>query len=60
MCSTPSCSFTSTPWAFVSFTPDIYSVPGAPRRMPTVNDRVYIHEIIDVIGHNRAHYMRRT
>jgi hypothetical protein len=24
----------------------------------TVNDRVYIHEIIDVVGHNRAHYMQ--
>jgi hypothetical protein len=23
-----------------------------------VNDRVYIHEFIDIIGHNRAHYMQ--
>src|SRR5205823_3077373 len=23
-----------------------------------VNDRVYIHEVIDIIGHNRAHYMQ--
>ena len=23
-----------------------------------MNDRVYIHEFIDIIGHNRAHYMQ--
>ena len=27
-------------------------------RVPPVNDRVYIHEIIDIIGHNRANYMQ--
>ena len=27
------------------------------RRATPVNDRVYIHEFIDIIGHNRANYM---
>ena len=32
---------------------------GAPRRGTIdVNERVYIHEFIDVIGHNRAKYMQ--
>ena len=26
-------------------------------RLRTVNDKVYIHEFIDIIGHNRANYM---
>jgi hypothetical protein len=32
------------------------STTGALYR-PAVNDKVYIHEVIDVIGHNRARYM---
>ena len=30
----------------------------APARSNAVNDRVYIHEFIDIIGHNRANYMQ--
>jgi hypothetical protein len=26
-------------------------------RVPAVNDKVYIHELIDIVGHNRARYM---
>src|SRR6476469_198439 len=29
-----------------------------PRGRSVVNDRVYIHEFIDIIGHGRAHYMQ--
>ena len=36
-------------------------VKGGPFRipytLPNVNDKVYIHEFIDIIGHNRANYM---
>src|SRR6185503_8150269 len=28
-----------------------------PYTLPNVNDKVYIHEFIDIIGHNRANYM---
>ena len=31
--------------------------PIRPDTLPNVNDKVYIHEFIDIIGHNRVNYM---
>ena len=34
------------------------TVTRAKQRADGVNDRVYIHEVIDIIGHHRASYMQ--